>query len=345
PLLFGETDDAADLNRTEYAQPAIVALELAISALWRSWGVRPERLLGHSVGEYAAAIDAGVMSFEDGLRLIAARGRLMQALPAGGTMVAVFTGRSRLSTLLEQHGGAVSFAAINAPDSTVISGDEDAIDALAQELLAEGIQNRKLAVSHAFHSRRMEPMLEEFRAIASGIRFSPPRTPLISNVTGLPLTAADAIDPEYWSRHIRAPVLFADGIESLRKAGVSVLLECGPDGTLCGMTSRFVSPEDARCIPTLRPGRGESLAVAEALAALHTAGVDPDWRARDEGRGFRRIELPLSPFNRSRQWFTLPSPSRAVMAAGPAWRAGSHPILGAGMRLPDDAWVFERSID
>src|SRR5690606_37872524 len=150
PLLFGQVDDAEALHRTAAAQPAIMAVELALSALWRSWGIRPDRLLGHSVGEYAAAVDAGIMSFEDGLRLIAARGRLMDALPEGGAMVALFAGVERVQPHLQGVGDRVALAAVNAPDSTVISGDEDAVLAVADRLAAEGVQNRRLNVSHAF---------------------------------------------------------------------------------------------------------------------------------------------------------------------------------------------------
>src|SRR5690606_25761180 len=159
--------------------------------------------LGHSVGEYAAAVDAGIMSFEDGLRLIAARGRLMDALPEGGAMVALFCGADRVRPMLDGTEARVSIAAINAPDSTVISGDEAAVLELAERLAGDGVQYRRLNVSHAFHSRRMEPMLDEFRRVATSVRFSAPRVTVISNVTGKPLTAAEAMDPEYWVRHVR----------------------------------------------------------------------------------------------------------------------------------------------
>src|SRR5690606_28956792 len=158
-------------------------------------------------------------SFEDGLRLISARGRLMDALPAGGAMVAIFAGAERVRPYLEDLAGEVSIAAVNAADSTVISGDEAAVLAVAERFAADGIQNRRLNGSHAFHSRRMEPMLDEFRRIAQSVRLSPPRTTVISNVTGRPLTAAEATDPEYWVRHVRAPVLFHDGVQAARAAG------------------------------------------------------------------------------------------------------------------------------
>lgn len=344
PLLFGEEGGAEAIHATAYAQPALVAIELALAALWRSWGVRPDRVLGHSVGEYAAAIDAGIMSMEDGLRLIAARGRLMQALPAGGSMVAFFTGPDRLAEYVEKSEGAVSIAAINAADSTVLSGDEDAVNAIADELAKLGIQNRRLSVSHAFHSRRMEPMLDEFREIAAGIRFSAPRIPLISNLTGAPLTYEDVIDADYWCRHIRSPVLFADGVRSLHASGIGVLLECGPEPVLSGMASRTLTPEQARCIPSLRSGRSEQQCMADAVAALFTAGVNIDWARRDSDRPRRRIALPVSTYARTRLWFTLPASSRQPKLEGPAWRTAQHPMLGNGMRLPDGGWIFERAL-
>ena len=344
PLLFGEDGAADTIHTTAYAQPALVAIELALAALWRSWGVRPDRVIGHSVGEYAAAIDAGIMSMEDGLRLIAARGRLMQALPAGGAMVAFFTGPDRLAEYVENSNGAVSIAAINAADSTVLSGDDAAVNSIADELLKAGIQNRRLSVSHAFHSRRMEPMLDEFREIAAGIRFSAPRIPLISNLTGAPLTYADAIDADYWCRHIRNPVLFADSVRSLHASGIGVLLECGPEPTLSGMASRTLTPEEARCIPSLRSGRNEQQCMADATAALFTAGVNIDWARRDADRQRRRIALPVSTYARSRLWFTLPTASKQPRQTGPAWRNAQHPLLGNGMRTPDGGWIFERAL-
>jgi len=344
PLLFGDDGNADMIHRTAIAQPALVAVELALSALWRSWGIHPSRVMGHSVGEYAAAVDAGVMSFEDGLRLIAARGRLMQALPAGGAMAALFTGPAALIEPLESLGGAVSLAAVNAPDSSVVSGDAEAVDALVDGMSALGIQHRRLSVSHAFHSRRMEPMLEEFLQVVSRVRLSAPRVPLISNVTGRPLTAAEATDPNYWCRHIRQPVLFADGIRALVDGGIGVFLECGPDGTLSGMAARGLRDGEARCIPSLRSGRGEERGLAEATAALFAAGHNPDWAARNAGRPARRTTLPRTTFRRSSFWF--PTAHRLLPATppGPTWGATVHPLLGTGMRLADGAWVFHRPL-
>lgn len=344
PLVLSDETGASALEQTACAQPAIVAFEVALARLWRSWGVRPSRLLGHSVGEYAAAIDSGVVGFEDGLRLIAARGRLMQALPEGGAMAAVFAGPDRLSGLLSEHEGAVSLAAINAADSTVVSGDEAVVASLVERLGAEGVQSRRLSVSHAFHSRRMEPMLEAFRAVVDSISFSAPRTPLVSSVTGRPLTGAEAADPDYWCRQVRQPVRFAEGVGTLVDANVGALLEIGPDATLSGMASRTVAPDGARIIPSLRPGRGEEQALAEATAALYTAGTDVDWAARDDGRARPRIALPGTSFDRGRFWFVHPGGGRAS-ATGPAWRSPQHPILGNGIRTPDGVWTFERTME
>src|SRR5690606_30483272 len=253
-----------------------------------------------------------------------------------------FCGANRVRPMLDGTEARVSIAAINAPDSTVISGDEAAVLELAERLAGDGVQYRRLNVSHAFHSRRMEPMLDEFRRVATSVRFSAPRVTVISNVTGKPLTAAEAMDPEYWVRHVRAPVLFHEGVEAARAAGVELFLEVGPEGTLCGMASRFL-PEEVRCIASLRSKRTDARALAEATAALFAAGIVPDWKRRDEGRGLRRVRLPISRFERTHLWYALPSADAATRAAtGPAWRSSGHPILGAGIRTPDGARIFER---
>ncbi|WP_230424328.1 acyltransferase domain-containing protein, partial [Streptomyces radicis] len=274
-VVFGE--DADVLNRTEFTQVALFAVEVALYRLVESWGVRPDFLAGHSIGEIAAAHVAGVLSLEDACALVAARGRLMGALPEGGAMVAVQAPESEVLPLLTE---GVDVAAVNGPDSTVLSGDEDAVLALAQRW-----KHKRLTVSHAFHSHLMDPMLDEFRTVAESLTYHPAQLP----IAGQP----ESVDAEYWVRHVRDAVRFHDAIESLRADGVGTFLEIGPDGVLSAM---------AEGTPTLRRNRPEVESLLTALATLHTTGTAVDWGAFYNGTGARRVPLPTYAFQHQRYW-------------------------------------------
>ncbi|MFF5775322.1 type I polyketide synthase, partial [Streptomyces californicus] len=314
--VFG--DDADKLNRTEFAQAALFGVEVALYRLFESWGVRPQFVTGHSVGEIAAAHVAGVLSLEDACALVAARGRLMGALPEGGAMVAVEASEEDVRPLLGGVEG-VDIAAVNGPRSVVLSGDEDAVLELAARW-----KNKRLRVSHAFHSHLMDPMLDEFRAVAGQLTYAPPRVPVVSNVTGEPVAA----DAEYWVRHVRAAVRFHDGLRWLEERGVTNYLELGPGGVLCAL-GQECAPE-GRFVAALRDDRS----VVSALARIHAQGAAADWQAFYAASGARRIDLPTYAFQRTRFW--LEPPATWVGDVGAAGlTAADHPLLGAAVGLAD----------
>ncbi|MGV9311619.1 SDR family NAD(P)-dependent oxidoreductase, partial [Streptomyces sp. NPDC003691] len=314
--VFG--DDAELLNRTEYAQAALFAVEVALFRLMESWGVRPQFVTGHSVGEIAAAHVAGVLSLDDACTLVAARGRLMGALPEGGAMVAVEASEDDVRPLLAEHEG-VDIAAVNGPRSVVLSGDEDAVLALAARW-----KNKRLRVSHAFHSHLMDPMLAEFRTVAEGLAYEAPRVPVVSNVTGEPVAA----DADYWVRHVRAAVRFHDGMRWLEDRGVTNYLELGPGGVLSALGQECVA--EGRFTAALRDDRS----VVAALARIHAQGAGVDWQAFYAASGARRIDLPTYAFQRTRFW--LEPPATWVGDVGAAGlTAADHPLLGATVGLAD----------
>jgi len=315
----GLLDETASclLDETAYTQPALFAVEVALAELWRSWGVEPDFVLGHSVGEVAAACVAGAFSLEDGLRLIAARGRLMQQLPRDGAMAVIFASEERVVAALEPYADRVNVAAVNGPASVTISGAAAELQAVIGELEARGVESRALTVSHAFHSPLMDPVLEPFAGVARTVSFQPPRLPLVSNVTGRLFAEDETPDAAYWREHVRRPVRFADGMDALTAAGVSVFLEIGPQPHLVGMGRRALPSARALWLPSLRRKRVDGEVLRESLGALYEAGVDIDWAGVYAGRRRRKVPLPTYPFERERYWLDVtPSSSFAAPAAG-----------------------------
>jgi acyl transferase domain-containing protein/pimeloyl-ACP methyl ester carboxylesterase/aryl carrier-like protein len=289
------------LDQTLYTQTSLFALEYALAQSWLSWGIEPSAVLGHSLGEYVAACVAGVLSLEDAVTLVATRARLMQDLPPGGAMAAVFAGEEQLRDIVERRRDRLAIAAVNGPQNTVISGESTAIDEAMAKLEKAGIRAERLRVSHAFHSPLMEPMLSRFRDTASRITARPPRISLVSNLTGRPFAAGDAIDADYWCRHLRNAVRFAAGMQTLREAGARLFVEIGPGTTLLGMGRRCLPELQAEWLPSLRPGRDDWDTLLGTLATLYVQGVKVDWSAFEKDQG-RRITLPLYPFQRKRFW-------------------------------------------
>jgi acyl transferase domain-containing protein len=295
--------DACWLDQTAYTQPALFAVEYALAQLWRSWGVEPAAVLGHSLGEYVAACVAGVLPVADALRLVAQRARLMQDLPAGGAMAAVFASEEEVARVVAGHRADASVAAVNGPDASVISGRAEVVRAICATFAGAGVRTEALRVSHAFHSPLIEPMLAPLHRAADGIDASPPRVPLVSNVTGELWPWDGAPDADYWCRHARMPVRFAAGVQTLHRLGHRTFLEVGPSPTLLGLVRPVVGQERTVLLPSLRRGRSDWSILSAAVAGLYEAGVDIDWSGYDRDFDRRRVTVPTYPFERVRCWF------------------------------------------
>ncbi|MFI1049744.1 type I polyketide synthase [Streptomyces griseoruber] len=338
-VLFAEPGSAhaALLDTTAYTQPALFALGVALYRLAASFGVRADAFIGHSIGELTAAHLAGVFSLPDAVRLVAARGRLMQALPEGGAMAALQATEAEAAPLVAATAGRVSIAAVNGPTSVVVSGDADDVQRIAGLWREKGRRTKVLTVSHAFHSPHMDAVLEDFRALVASVELAEPVVPVISNVTGRPVAAGELTDPDYWVRHIREAVRFHDGLEALRDLGVTAFLELGPDAVLTSLVESLAetgADDRVTAVAALRGGRGETRTLTEALSRLHVHGAAVDWRAAFDRHTVRAVDLPTYPFQRRRHWLDAPS-GTAATAVG--LDPTDHPLLGASVELPDDA--------
>ncbi|MGS2806029.1 type I polyketide synthase [Nocardia sp. MW-W600-9] len=331
------TDADGVLDRTEFTQPALFAFEVAMFRLVESFGVTPDFLIGHSIGELAAASVAGVWSLPDACALVAARGRLMGALPVGGAMLAVAVTAARAGEIVAGLGDRVSIAAVNGPWSAVLSGEADAIEEIERQLTAEGVRTSRLRVSHAFHSARMEPMLAEFRTVATGIAYTAPRVPIVSNESGA-LADAAVTEPEYWVRQVRGCVRFAPGVDALVAAGARRFVELGPDAVLTAMTRECLAEQpEAESVSTAaatsRRSVDEVTQFVTALAQFQVAGVPVRWAPLFAGRPVRRIPLPTYAFQRRRYWL---QPEHAGSAG-----ASDHPILTGVVGVAGtDEWLL-----
>jgi acyl transferase domain-containing protein/NADPH:quinone reductase-like Zn-dependent oxidoreductase/acyl carrier protein len=297
-VLYPPDGSSSPLDETLFTQPALFALEYALSELWHSWGVRPSFVLGHSVGEYVAACVAGVFSLEDGLTLIAERARLMQAQPPGGRMAAVVAPAETVHEVMSSSSTRIAIAALNGPHQTVVSGSGKEMDTLLARLSSAGVKYRELAVSHAFHSPLMDPILEPFEHVAAKIPFSTPRLRLVSNLTGDVISPVELTRPSYWRRHIREPVQFAASMQTLAKAGCTVFLEIGPNPILLGLGRGCI--DGALWSASLRSGRDDWAELLASLGQLYTHGVNIDWEGFDRDYPRQKLSLPTYPFQRER---------------------------------------------
>ncbi|WP_435819042.1 type I polyketide synthase [Micromonospora chersina] len=347
-VVFAEagTEPAALLDQTVYTQAGLFAVEVALHELLSSWGVTADYLVGHSIGEVTAAHVAGVLSLEDACALVAARGALMQALPAGGGMLAVAASEDQVRNLLAAGDGATSrvgaatvsmdgsavpvdVAAVNGLRSVVLAGPALDLDRLAGECALKGWRVKRLPVSHAFHSRLMEPMLAEFRTVLEGLAWQPPRLPVVSNVTGRLADPVEIAGPDYWVRHVREAVRFADGITTLHGLGVTTFLEVGPDATLTAMAAEITTDGPVQHIPALRRDQPDATALTTALARLHVTGARIDWAAWFTATGPqpRTVDLPTYRFQHQRYW--LDARPAGTDTAGLGIRDAGHPLLDA----------------
>ncbi|HWI20961.1 MAG TPA: beta-ketoacyl synthase N-terminal-like domain-containing protein, partial [Vicinamibacterales bacterium] len=336
------------INQTAYTQPALFAVEYALAELWRSWGVRPDACLGHSVGEYVAACLAGVFSLEDGLKIVAARGRLMQQLPANGAMVMVHADVRTIEPMIAAHHAKLSVAAINSPSNTVLSGTRDALQAVVQALDAEQIKWQMLPNSHAFHSQLVEPMLDEFERLASAIAFSAPTLTVVSNRDGLPAGEAIAT-AAYWRQHAREAVHFMAGVTHLERQGPAVFIEIGPHPALLTLARETWSGSGAKWLHSCRRNRSDWDGLLASVAELHVLGGGIDWAGFDQDYRRRRLRLPTYPFQRRQCWMSAPATrTKAALPAQATVRGDvstGHDLLGRRIRSAVTLYENELAAD
>lgn len=344
-VMFGENESSALLDRTRYTQPALFALEYALARLWMRWGVTPACMLGHSVGELAAACVAGVMSLEDGLTLVCERARLMDGLRSGGAMAAVFATPGEAREAIAPYPAELSIAAINGPHDVVISGAEEALGRVVDQLSNGGVKTRKLAVSQAFHSALLDPVLDDFEKFAATLAYRAPNLPLISNLTG-ELLGPDTVSASYLRDHARQPVRFGDGLAKLADLGCEVLIEIGPSPHLCEIAKRSLPAEGRRFLPSLRRNNSDWRILMRSLGEAYVAGVHIDWAGLDEGRQRRRVGLPTYAFARRRHWFTAAGPASPEPPSRLAESVSepSATLLGEQVSSPLDVTQFQAEL-
>jgi acyl transferase domain-containing protein len=344
-VMFGASETSALLDRTRYTQPALFALQYALARLWLRWGVRPAAMLGHSVGELAAACVAGVFSVDEGLALVAERGRLMDELPDGGAMAAVFATLDDVRHAIAPYPDDLAIAAVNGPRHVVVSGVGEVLAGVVDQFTRDGVKTKNLVVSQAFHSPLLDPMLDDFEKRAAELTYRPADLPLISNLTGDVLGPA-TIDAAYLREHARKPVRFANGLTKLAELGCHVLIEIGPSPHLCGIAKDSLPEGEYRLLPALRRGHGDWRTLLRSLGEACVAGVPVDWPGFD--RDFRRyrVELPTYPFDRKSHWYTVPERTRVESPSRPAANTAepSVSLLGELVSSPLDITQFQAEL-
>jgi acyl transferase domain-containing protein/NADPH:quinone reductase-like Zn-dependent oxidoreductase/NAD(P)-dependent dehydrogenase (short-subunit alcohol dehydrogenase family)/acyl carrier protein len=334
-LLYSGNQTQQALDQTRLAQPLTVAIELALAQLLRSRGIEPTFVLGHSVGEYTAACVASMLDSEQTLKLVAERGRLMQALPEGGGMLAVRCDEAEAAALIEPYSEQVDIAALNGPRQTVLSGSLAALEAIAKELVKRDVPSRRLDVSHAFHSPLMEPVLPEFEKLLERTKFSRQKLKLVSNLTGA-FAGEEVVTPKYWLAHARKPVRFGAGLATLYAQGCRVFVELGPRPTLTRVRADFAADSAVTRVGSLDPRHPDARQLAELLAALFVTGAPVDFQALGRDYEYRRVGVPTYPFERQRYW----APQFRGAAHAPSPRAQAHPLLSAP-HVQEERTVYE----
>jgi acyl transferase domain-containing protein/SAM-dependent methyltransferase/acyl carrier protein len=301
-IIYPKDGASSRLNETAYTQPALFSIQYALAQLWRSWGIEPAMLLGHSAGEYAAGCVAGIYSLADGLMLACERGRLAQTLPPRGLMASLLADETKTLQAIAPYADRVAIAAINGPDGTVISGDREAVEAVLRDLEAAGIKTKRLNVSHAFHAPFIEPIMDEFERSASCANYSPPQLRILSSMTVQSVSAENNMNASYWRRHLRNPVRFADALRAVHEQGCNVFIEIGPSPMLLGLGMQCLPQEAGVWVPSLRKGQGDWEQLLKSLSDLYVNGVDVDWEKFDSLYSRRKVSLPLYPFQNERYW-------------------------------------------
>ena len=341
-VLFPAEGATSPIDETAFTQPALFAVEFALAELLVSWGIRPRMVMGHSIGEYVAAVVAGALPLESALALVCERGRLMQSLPAGGAMGALALPEARVLDLLQRY-PSLDLAAVNSPTSCVVSGPAGDVQSLIDGVKASGEHATRLSVSHAFHSRMMEPILDDFRRAAAGLKASAPAIDVISNRTGDVIGAKQLGDATYWADHLRGTVRFADGVATLGRRGADLIIEVGPTPALLGQARESLPNGNRRWLGTLRRDRSDHRAIGECVAGAYAAGGAVEWPAIHAVQPSRRIPLPTYPWQRERFWKDLLS---LATRSRPGVTRGRHPLLGgriAGPRPTFEGQVSVRS--
>jgi myxalamid-type polyketide synthase MxaC len=341
----GSSAPGDTISETRYTQPALFAVEYALALLWRSWGIEPAAIVGHSLGEYVGACVAGALSLEDALRLVAVRSRLMQSLPRNGAMAAVFADEDQVRESISLYIDSVSIAATNSPLNTVISGKTEDVRAVLERLRRVGVESKQLPVSHAFHSPLVEPILDEFEQCARSIEYRAPLVDLVLNMTGLPSGESLILDGNYWRRHARETVRFGESIRTLHARGIRTFLEIGPTPVLIGMARQCLDDSETTCLASLRKDRDDCRQMLSSLGALFVLGAKPNWAEYDQRYRRRRLALPTYPFQRERYWLPVDS----AHSSRKRTEASGHPLLGRHVPLAgrsgEHVWFSEISLE
>jgi amino acid adenylation domain-containing protein len=327
-LIYGNSE-ADLLNQTANTQPALFCLEYSMARMYQAWGIEPSFVMGHSVGEFVAACLAGIFTLEDGLKLISARGRLIQNLPLGGKMAVLLTDLTRVENAIVPFDKQVSIAAINGPANIVISGEGAAVERICRDLSSREVQSVILPVSHAFHSPLMEPMIEEFRKVAAEISYKKPRIPYVSNITGRIMEDNDVCSPDYWCRHIRLAVMFESSVRTLHQHGCDLFLEIGPSPVLSGMARSILPKDDALFAPSLKRGVNDLQSIMDGLGILYTQSVAINWKAFYPSGYETVLSIPTYPFQRKRYWYKAPDHNQSTVLTPGITASGFHPSKGA----------------